>query len=514
MKTPTMILTCLLTAALLVSCGGEPEPDAHAGQDHDGRAHAQPRTAAADVERCAAHGATADLCFLCDPELREEGRLWCAGHDRYEDRCWDCQPQLRDPDRAYCDQHGLYEDECHLCDPSRRAVAAGASTGGLYCVEHDMAESSCGICHPELAATLEPGGEVLVRLPSARSAELAGVAHGSARAGRAAGYASGYVEVDYDRNRLVQVTPRAEGIVARVLVDVGDEVVAGDPLVVIASTQLAAAKQSFLDARLELDLRAQELERARRLREQEIGSERQLQEATAAHKRAAARAAAAGQNLRNLGLDDEAVARVASAGDTSAELTVRAPFAGEVIERDAVLGESVAADAPLMRVADLSRMWLELSLPQSALAMVREGLPVVARFDALPDREVTGRLVWVASGLDERSRLLRARAEVPNPDGRLKAGLYGRAEVALDGDGFALSLPRQAIRDLDQRPFVLVRRDADLYALRRVALGPRHGESVAVLAGLSPDETVVTGGGFAVFSELLKSRFGAGCAEE
>ena len=506
MKTPTTTLIIVLTATLLVSCGGEPESDAHAD--------AQPRAAAADVERCTAHGAAVDLCFLCDPELREEGRLWCTGHDRYEDRCWDCQPQLRDADRAYCDQHGLYEDECYLCDPSRRTVAAGATADGLYCVEHDMDESSCGICHPEIAATLEPGGEVLVRLPSPRSAELAGVAHGSARAGRAAGYVSSYVEVDYDRNRLVQVTPRAEGIVARVLVDVGDNVAAGDPLVVIASSQLATVKQAFLDSRLELDLRRQELVRTRRLHAQEIGSERQLQEVTAAHKRAAARAAAAGQNLRNLGLDDEAVARVASRSDTSAELTVRAPFDGEVIDRTAVLGESVAADAPLLRVADLSRMWLELSLPQSALAMVREGLPVIVRFDALPDREITGQLAWVAAGLDERSRLLRARAEVPNPDGRLKAGLYGRAEVLLEGGGSAVSLPRQAIRDLDLRPFVLVRRESDLYALRRVALGPRHGDSVAVLAGLSPDETVVTGGGFAVFSELLKSRFGAGCAEE
>jgi len=167
-----------------------------------------------------------------------------------------------------------------------------------------------------------------------------------------------------------------------------------------------------------------------------------------------------------------------------------------------------------MRVADLSRMWLELSLPQSALPVVEAGLPVTARFDALPGREVRGELVWVASGLDERTRLLRARAEVPNPDGRLKAGLYGQAEVSLAGAGAALTLPREAIRDLDARPFVLVRRDAGLYALRRVALGPRQGETVAVVAGLGPQETVVTGGGFAVFSELLKSRFGAGCAEE
>ena len=388
------------------------------------------------------------------------------------------------------------------------------ASGALYCGEHDLAEADCGICRPDAAANLEPGGELLVRLPSARSAELAGVRHGTARAGTAAGQVHGYVEVDYDRNRLAQVTPRVAGIVTRVLVDVGDAVTADEPLAELSSTQLAAAKQAFLDARLELDLRDQELERARRLHAQEIGSQRELQSARANRERAAARTAAARQNLRNLGLGDQDVARITADGDTSARLVVRAPFAGEIIDRTAVLGESVAADAALLRVADLSRMWLELSLPQSALASVEAGLPVTARFDALPGREVTGELVWVAAGLDPRTRLLRARAEVPNPDRRLKAGLYGQAEVALANGVAALTLPRDAVHELDQRPFVMVRRDPDLYALRRVALGPRRGDAVAVVAGLRPDEMVITGGGFAVFSELLKSRFGAGCAEE
>ena len=506
----TLVSLALLSLPLLGACGGDAELDA-----------ATAGTTAS--ERCGAHDAPVDLCFICDPSLRDEGRLWCQGHDRYEDRCWLCHPELEDPERAYCESHGLYADECYLCDPSLvrddhagedRAGRTREASGALYCGEHDLAEAVCGICRPDAAANLEPGDELLVRLPSARSAELAGVAHGSPQRGSAAGQVRGYVEVDYDRNRLAQVTPRVGGIVTRVLVDLGDAVTAGQPLVELASTRLAAVKQAFLDTRLELDLRDQELARARRLHTEEIGSERELQAATAARERAAARAAAAEQNLRNLGLDDAAIARVATTGDTSARLVVRAPFAGEIIDRTAVLGESVAADAALLRVADLSRMWLELSLPQSALATATAGLPVIARFDALPGREVAGELVWVAAGLDQRSRLLPARAEVPNPDGRLKAGLYGQAEVALAGAVAALSLPRDAVHELDQRPFVLVRRDTDLYALRRVTLGPRQDDAVAVIAGLQADETVITGGGYSIFSELLKSRFGAGCGEE
>lgn len=133
-----------------------------------------------------------ETCFICDPSLREAGRLWCEEHGRYEDRCWLCHPELRDPDRPYCEEHGLYEDECFLCDPSR-AEAAGAqaeppgaegepvgaptdeaSENVLFCNEHRVPEDQCGICQPQLAATLPVGESLLVRLASASRRSRAG----------------------------------------------------------------------------------------------------------------------------------------------------------------------------------------------------------------------------------------------------------------------------------------------------------------------------------------------------
>lgn len=66
------------------------------------------------------HATAGKTCFICDPDKREEGRLWCKEHSRYEDRCWLCQPQLEDKARPYCQEHGLYEDECHLCRPDQQ----------------------------------------------------------------------------------------------------------------------------------------------------------------------------------------------------------------------------------------------------------------------------------------------------------------------------------------------------------------------------------------------------------
>lgn len=66
---------------------------------------------------CKAHKAPVAECFICDPKLREKGRLWCKEHDRYEDRCWACHPEAQDKKRLFCKEHSLYEDECFLCHP-------------------------------------------------------------------------------------------------------------------------------------------------------------------------------------------------------------------------------------------------------------------------------------------------------------------------------------------------------------------------------------------------------------
>src|SRR5262245_47825661 len=109
------VLIGMLSLALLAGCS---KKDEHAGHDHAGHdhaAHAKPVAAA----KCP-HDAPKELCFICDPALREKGRLWCQEHNRYEDRCWLCHPELEDKKRLWCKEHSLYEDECFLCDPSRK----------------------------------------------------------------------------------------------------------------------------------------------------------------------------------------------------------------------------------------------------------------------------------------------------------------------------------------------------------------------------------------------------------
>ncbi|MGH7602193.1 MAG: hypothetical protein ACREOI_37990, partial [bacterium] len=146
---------------------------------------------AAQTELCGRHQLSVADCFMCDPALREAGRLWCAEHDRYEDRCFICHPEIKEANRLWCEEHNLYEDECIFCHPelkkskaapdSQRAAGNGKldikpiAANGLQCDEHGVPEKVCGICHPDLAGALQPGQGLQIRFESSQSTAKAGV---------------------------------------------------------------------------------------------------------------------------------------------------------------------------------------------------------------------------------------------------------------------------------------------------------------------------------------------------
>lgn len=507
----------VLAALTLTACDRGPD------------AEVEPVAEEADVTTVAhTHAVEGETCFICEASKRDPGRLWCREHGRYEDRCWLCHPELEDPDRLYCKEHGLYEDECFLCHPELRPDDAGADEPdqgegdghashehgggeGLFCTEHGLPEAQCAICQPQLAADLRPGEELGIRFASAEGPEKAGIEVGRAAVGETDEAVFAFAEIQFNGNSLARITPFAPGVVSKVLVDVGSKVDAGDPLVAIHSTELAAAKAAYLAARVDLALTEQVLRRERELVEQGITSTETFQEADAAARRARLAEATARQRLRNLGLTEEELRRVETEEDASATLLVRAPFAGTVVGRDAVVGEAVEPGDPLLRLADLSTVWLELSIPAGSLDGVQPGARVEATFDAL-EAPVVAELDWVDAAIDRETRMLRARAVAPNPEGRLKSGLFGEARIETAEARPVLRVPRDSVQRIDGEPFVFVKRADDLFAARRVILAGSTGDAASIAAGLDPDDPVVTAGSFTVLSEMLKAKLGAGCA--
>ena len=439
-------------------------------------------------------------------ELRDPNRLWCKEHNRYEDRCWLCHPELQDKSRLYCEEHGLYEDECFLCHPELKAPSAResgvpAATGQrLMCKEHGVFEDECGICHPELTAQLKSGESMKVRLPATDSAKLVGVETATPGTGAMAEGISCLAEIAYDQNKLAQITAPVSGVIQSVDADLGALVKEYESLAKIWSASIAETVAKAV-------LSHQTLERERKLRADGIAPAKDLQEAEAAHR-------AACQQARTLGFSEADIEAMGKRPDDAVFLEIRAPFAGEIIERNAVRGALVEAGKALFTVADRSTMWAMLSVPEAAVAQLQVGQEVELQVDALPGKTLTGKLTWIAAEVDEKTRLAKARAEINNPDGELRARMFARARVLTRANKKALVLPPAALQQVEDATVVFVKLADDLFEARRVRVGAKHNGHVEILDGLQPGESVVVAQGFTLKSQLLISRLGAGCAHE
>ncbi|MAW61479.1 MAG: efflux transporter periplasmic adaptor subunit [Planctomycetes bacterium] len=504
------ILFGVLAVLLILGCGDPPsdsDPSSSSGAAGSVTVHH--------------HDESGETCFICDESKREPGRLWCTEHARYEDRCWLCQPQLEEKGRLWCEEHSLYEDECFLCHPQledggpQEQEPTSHAGHGLFCNEHQVVEAECGICQPQLAAGLMPGGELKIRFESAQSAAKAGIRTSPARAAAAQASVRAYCEVEYNGNSLARVTPFASGIVRKVLVDVGQEVEEGEILMELHSSTAATAKAAYVAALVDYDLKRQVSEREHLLAKKDISSEREVQEADAAFQTAEVQLRTAQQVLLNYGFTEAEVDSIRENQDTTATLYLRAPFRGTLVERDVVVGEAVEPGRRLFLLADLETMWLSLSIPFEQARHLRDGLLVEAEFPGSAGETVRGEVDWVNTSIDERSRMVQARAVVDNTARSLSAGSFGDAVLFVAEAQDSVEIAKDALQRYEGGTYVFVEIEDDLYSLRRVTtVEGQSGDSVAVLAGLRSGEPVVTTGAFTVMSEFLKSRLGAGCVDD
>jgi len=376
----------------------------------------------------------------------------------------------------------------------------GESDPGKLCPEHNVAAAECGICKPQLAASLNPGESAKLRLASADSARLAGVEVAPPTAGAIAEGVECYAELTFNQTKLAQLAAPVSGIIQEVPVDLGTKVEEKQAVARIWSAGIAEAVAKAV-------LSHQTLERERRLRAGRVTPEKDLQQAEAEHR-------AACQQLRTLGFTEEQIEASVGHPQDQVLMDVRAPFAGEIIERTAVRGALVEAGKPLFTLVDRAVMWAMLNIPESALVRVKAGQTVELRVESLPGQVFLGRLTWIGAEVDERSRMARARAEVANPTGLLKARMFAQARILTRSAEGASLVPASAIQSVEGRSLVFVRLAEDLYDARAVRVGAKWGGQVEILDGLKPDEPVVVRHGFPLKSALLISRLGAGCADD
>jgi membrane fusion protein (multidrug efflux system) len=191
-----------------------------------------------------------------------------------------------------------------------------------------------------------------------------------------------------------------------------------------------------------------------------------------------------------------AEADVAAAKARQADRVIRAPFSGVVGLSDVAPGALVNPGAPIVTLDDVSVIRVDFQVPERYLAQLHAGQAILATAEAYPGKTISGRIAQLDTRVDERTRAITARAEFPNPDGRLKPGMLLRVGISR-GQRTTPSAPESAISVQGDSAFVYVLRQQGQRTVveqRPIVTGARQQGFVEIVDGVRAGERLVADG--------------------
>jgi cobalt-zinc-cadmium efflux system membrane fusion protein len=274
--------------------------------------------------------------------------------------------------------------------------------------------------------------------------------------------------------------------------NLGQSIRRGDTLAVIESREAASLNAEVEAARARAALAGTNLQREQRLFSERVSPEQDL---------VAARTAATEANIA-LRLARQQLSATGGNGGALNRIAVHAPISGEVIARSATLGQQVAADAELFRVANLAKVSISMSLVPADAGRVKPG----ARIEVTSaGRRQDGRVTFVSPILDETTRLVPIIATIDNAGSTWRVGENVSVSVLLPATGDrSIAVPSAAVQMISDKPYVFVRTPTGFKATP-VILGRTNGGSITITSGLTGDERIASTNSFTLKAELGKS---------
>jgi len=314
-----------------------------------------------------------------------------------------------------------------------------------------------------------------------------------------------------------EVSAEAPGRVIAVPVERGSHVAQGAVLARISATETSAqlleaeANAAQIEARLglsggqpfdakrvpdvmnaqaSLDLATAEFSRIKSLLDQKVVSQSEYDQrraqVDAAQQQFQMAQNVAEQSFRSL---QAARARVELARKAFADTTIRAPFAGLVAERVVSVGDYVTRGAHVVTIVRVDPMRVELTVPEQAVSLIKDGQPVQIAVDAYPGQTFAAKVRYVSPSLRTDQRALTVEAVAANPDGRLKPGLFATAAIQQPAGVPALLVPSTAVETIAGTSRVYVVKGAKVEE-RIVTLGETVGQQVEITSGVVKGETI------------------------
>ncbi len=287
-----------------------------------------------------------------------------------------------------------------------------------------------------------------------------------------------------DETRVAHVHLKTEGWVEKLFVAYnGQKVTAGAPMLSIYSPTFFAAQREYLSA----------------LRVAKSGLDSAGDQQTVVDT--------ARRRLELWDIPKDEIVQLEKTGNPGKSLLLRSPISGTVLQKTAFAGQYVTVQNDLFVVADLSTVWMQAKVFQYELPHVAIGMPATVSFPSSPRHPLTGKVVFIDPVVDEASRSVQVRIELPNPDGTLLPGMFGDVVIS-HAMGSGLTIPTSAVIRTGERDIAFRVVSAGRFAPVVVKISPtRFADRFEVLEGLKAGDEIVTSGNFLIDSE---SRLEAG----
>lgn len=367
------------------------------------------------------------------------------------------------------------------CGDSKKTAAAQAAS----------AASAAAAAKDPLVVRIQPNMAGQFKVAAVSQAKLATTQEISGR-------------IEANEREVARIGANVTGRVTQVLAEVGDRVKAGQVLAHVASPELSTAQLTYLRAHATAQQAERAAERARQLIQADVIGSAELQRRESELSVARAELRAAGDQLTLLGIPKEALAKLKDSGNLYPHAVVVASHTGVIIDRKVSQGQVAQPGDPLFTVADLSNVWVVGALPEQVARDARVGQTVEIKVPAL-NKDLSGRVVYVADTVSPETRTVPIRTQVDNADRRLKPQML--ATLRLVGPAsLQLTVPADAVVRENDRDHVYVQVAENTYRFTKVELGAASLDGLRpVIKGVSEGTPIVVSGAFHLHNERKRA---------
>jgi cobalt-zinc-cadmium efflux system membrane fusion protein len=312
--------------------------------------------------------------------------------------------------------------------------------------------------------------------------------------------------VAYGEDLYSRISSPLHGRVVEVRAKLGDRVKAGDVLLVIDSPDITAAYSDFIKEASDLEFATRGYELAKDLYETKALALKDLKHTENELIKARAEFRRSKERLLSLRVPATELNKPLAEQKITARFDMKSPLTGTVVERAVTPGQTVGGDAAqvLFTVADLDRLQVIADVYERDLDLVKVGQTATVTVEAYQGVGFPAAIAAVGDVVDPNSRTIKVRAWVNNESHKLKPEMFARLHIQVGDAAPFLSVPKEAVLDIDGGQFVLVVGDQGRYVKQAVKVGPASADHVRILEGLSPGQRIVTKGAVLIKGQEAK----------